>query len=336
MDNPELFTPAHHGLRTPRPLVANALQTPYVLVEHGLEALDQNVYTLGLFLEQTECRDKMFKVFQYACKAIALLIPRYFPLINSYKNIVERLHLIDNQTGICRKYLRSFAFLPLWRLAWMVAKSDDSKWLKIGALGRLLGLSGYFFFDNITLLVKLRILDGSTALITRISLAFQLGNQFCSLLVNLHHIRAVMLEAASIRKQLGGQTNEGSSSSSVFSFEDKETLRDQLVVLNKKYGDLQYQIVKNLLEGALAANIVFKLKMPELFAVSLDLCNAYLSMTEVFLRLRSKARAEKREKEKHAKKWGEVAELYSRGPHVKHLRERSMSFPAHFDRSRST
>jgi hypothetical protein len=42
-------------------VVEDALRTQYVLVEHGLEALDTNIQALHLFLSETECRDKMFK-----------------------------------------------------------------------------------------------------------------------------------------------------------------------------------------------------------------------------------------------------------------------------------
>lgn len=305
MYNPEVFTPAPTPIayRTP---VADALLTPYVLVEHGLEALDENVYTLGLFLEQTECRDKMFKVFQYACKAIALLIPRYFPT-SSYKSIIDRLNFVDNQTGITRKYLRTFAFLPLWRMVWMVLQSHDTKWLKAGALGRLLGLSGYFFFDNIILLIKLHILDGNTSWWTRVSLSFQLVNQFSSFLVNAYQLRTVVKDSDVIRHQLAAFHDSG------MSFEEKQSLREQLKVLATKYSDLEFQIIKNMSEGTLAANFVFGMHLPEIFVVGLDLTNAYLSMREVFLRLRAKARAEKGEKEKQAKKVGMI-------------RARSMSF----------
>jgi len=66
---------------------------------------------------------------------------------------------MDKQTGICRKYLRTFAFLPLLRFALKVFKSDDNNWLKVFVRGRLLGLSGYFFFDNVVWAIKVRLLD---------------------------------------------------------------------------------------------------------------------------------------------------------------------------------
>jgi hypothetical protein len=306
---------------------------------------------LHLFLSETECRDKMFKVLQYGARLTGLVIRQYFPAWTNWQDIVKRMVHLDNSTSMCRKYLRTFAYLPLWRLALKVYHSDDGGWLKLCVLGRLLGLSGYFFFDNVVWAIKTRILDGWGAMkFTRIGLSFQLVNQISSFIVNLHNLRGVRDESLTLRFQLevnkelnrreregrGPLVNGGRRRTHSFTGAEEQVLRHQLRTLKTKKLHLYRQMVKNVLEGCLAANVVFELRFHKIIATCLDLINAYLSTNEVFLKLKAKAKNEKQGKKTQIHQLETVQKVVHKGEEImrenprlqekKQLRQRASTF----------
>lgn len=264
------------------------MSTDYVLVEHGLAALDLNVHALHEFLNQSECRDKMFKTLSLSVEGIIMFMSQYYPAyFQKRPGLLSRMSHFVSTSSLARKYLRVGSFIPFIRLAVLVSKKEKNGWLKVYALGRLIGLAGYFFFDNIVWAIKLRILEGwNHKTFQKFAMRFMFMNVLSSSIMYLHQWQDVYVDRKIVIYELEKLEKFGYSSSPQIT---RKTLLDQLSQLQRKQNDIWGQLLKSfIVEFTLAANGVFNLRLRQGILTFMDLVDVVISTRQAFRHLRMK------------------------------------------------
>jgi len=272
-----------------------AILTPYVNLEHGMMSMDTRVRGIQLFLDQSECRDKMFKVLQYAIKAFLIYVKQNKQtfVTPTWQDRIPRLkHLMDT-TSTARKFLKLFCFVPFIRLAIRVARYGDHGWLQYCFVGRMLGLSGYMFFDNLIWAVKMKLYDGSTHKLKWYSLSCLLGYIFSSIIVNSYTMGVIAAEVkliSSYVRKIEGKNIVGKE----ITLHDREVIKTRLKVLQNKKWDLKCGLLRNSLEWTLACNFVFGLGISEGLLTVLDVTMASAGTLNIYQRMLHKASEERK------------------------------------------
>mmetsp|Transcript_23185 Transcript_23185/g.32420 ORF Transcript_23185/g.32420 Transcript_23185/m.32420 type:complete len:307 (-) Transcript_23185:978-1898(-) len=103
-------------------LIETALEHGYfVLIEHALASLDQNVGTLSGFLNTTEGRDKLIKVIQYGSRAFIYLQGGSGLISTDFE---RRLVGFTSSCSIVRKFLKLGMQMTLVRMCQRVIRND--------------------------------------------------------------------------------------------------------------------------------------------------------------------------------------------------------------------
>lgn len=267
--------------------------TPYVQIEHGLMALDTQVRAVQLFLDQSECRDKMFKVLQNALKAFIIYYKNYKHKFEGerWKDIVSRMKHLEVTTSTARRYLKLFCFVPFLRLAYRVWRFEEHGWLQACFVLRMLGLSGYMFFDNLTWCVKTKVLDLDATNIKWYQLSSVMVSVISSVIINSYMLGAIAAEIKlifNICQNIDGKKIYGKR----LTLRDRQQIESRMKMLQDKKHKLKLDLVRSGIEWTLATNFVFNLGLPEGYMTVLDCSGALLSVNLIFQRMQSQAKQE--------------------------------------------
>jgi len=221
----------------------------------------------------------------------SIIIRRTRPRPDDYARALFRIEAYEKQTSRARKYLRVMSFLPFLRLAMRVVQEDLSKWNKISlikvlVLFRLLGLAGYFFFENVVWAINSHLLDIANKRSYNVKgKCFLLFYICCSSCVNVYQLKrthAVIAEGLNMLAY-------GSEHRHV------EAVKREYLQARKKSTEVSVQLYKNILEFCLAGNFVFSWGINPAITMGLELVDAVTSVSQVFGRLHEQAKMKSRQ-----------------------------------------